>query len=537
VERVGIEDNFFELGGDSILSVRVVARARQAGLQFSPRHLFQHQTIASLTELVTQNASTPVSLEGDAPFTPIQMWFFESKRSCPDHYNQAVLLTCKQRLDEEVLERSLKCVTEHHEGLRSRFYNDGGSWRQGSVDQEPERLSVVYEMRGLSLDEARGFLSYHATRLQSSLNLATGPLLRAGLFRGREDRLLLIVHHLIVDGISWRILLEDLESVYQQLSSGQRTEMPGKSASFHEWAKALSIYAGEETVKHEYPHWMAQTRSAEDKLPLDLSRGSNTEGSARAITFELGAQETRELMQSLPRVFKANIQDVLLTALLMTISQWTGRDRLLVDLEGHGREEISTALDVSRTVGWFTALYPVVLQRKRGADLAGQLIAVRDTLLSVPNHGIGYGILRYLRSDSDEIRRQPPAEISFNYLGRFDATFTPRSLFSPDTGPVGPVHAPDDERQYVFDVNAVVAEGSLKMSWTYSSNLHTEEKVQQLVDNLKLWINRILALTRGKLSVAASATGAGGASLGSKTRRVGASLRASEILEAEKNRP
>ncbi|HEY2136756.1 MAG TPA: condensation domain-containing protein, partial [Xanthobacteraceae bacterium] len=367
IDRVGIDDNFFALGGDSILSIQVVARANEAGLRLTARQMFEHQTIAGLALLA---GSVPASegeqglVTGDVPLTPIQHWFFEQNLAEPHHFNQALLLECRKRLSAGPLNEALARVASHHDALRLRYVREAAGWRQfegdgdGKVALEPIDLSTIHPAaQDAALTEA-------TERLQASLDLRAGPLLRAALFDfgpTRPQRLLLIIHHLAVDAVSWRILLEDLGRTYDQLRAGAAVRLPPKTTSFKRWAEQLCEYAQSAAMQRETSYWRDRPWTDVARLPVDRIGGKNDVASAGAITVSLSAEETESLLEEAPQAYRTQINDVLLTALVQAFAAWTGRSDLLIALEGHGREELFDRVDLSRTVGWFTSLFPVLL--------------------------------------------------------------------------------------------------------------------------------------------------------------------------------
>ena len=242
------------------------------------------------------------------------------------------------------------------------------------------------------------------------------------------------MHHLAVDGVSWRILLEDLGRVYQQLQRSEAVSFPPKTTSFARWAKLLEEYARSEQARGELDYWTNLSAKRVKPLPVDLRDGRNIEAETRTLTIALDAGETQALLRDVARTYQIQINDVLLTALLEAFSDWTREQAILIELEGHGREDLFADVDLSRTVGWFTNAFPVLLEAKSGLKPRAALQSVKQQLSSIPRHGIGYGLLRYLNDDeaaAQQMRRLPKPEISFNYLGQLDQMLDDSALFSP----------------------------------------------------------------------------------------------------------
>jgi non-ribosomal peptide synthase protein (TIGR01720 family) len=487
LERVGIHDNFFELGGDSILSIQVISRASRAGLVLTPKDIFQKQTIAQLCS-VTRTAKLIDAeqgiVSGPTPLTPIQRWFFELNLKEPAHFNQSVAMEATV-LDPSTLKRALECLLKHHDVLRNRFFSED----DGVVQlNEPSPLDVPFHLEDLSAShpsEREAAMQAAMLRWQKSLSLERGPLVRLVLLQrggGAPDRLLWIIHHLVVDGVSWRVLLEDLNTAYEQLRQGREPQLSLKTTSFRQWAQRLVEYANTPQLVGELPFWLDNANARPAPLPRDHSLGPNDVQSTYTIATILSGDETRALLNEFPELLRAQINEVLVTALALALDEWTGSQTVLIDMEGHGREAIFEDVDLSRTVGWFTSLFPLVL-RLSGARAPGDaLISVKEQLRRVPNRGVGYGVLRYICQDASAIMRLrslPQADIAFNYLGQFgqssgelDASEIVRDQTRSDLA----------LRRHAIEVNATVIGGVLRTQWTFSGNLHSRSSAERLVN-------------------------------------------------------
>ncbi|HEU5227602.1 MAG TPA: amino acid adenylation domain-containing protein, partial [Ktedonobacteraceae bacterium] len=494
--QVGVFDSFFELGGDSILCFQIVAQAHQSGLHITPKHIFDHPTIAQLAEVTStlEGVYTEQGLiTGQVPLTPIQRWFFEQQLPEPQHWNQSLVLRAEQTLDPILLRQAVTALLRHHDSLRSRFIYKESRWEQFIAgDEEPASLTII-DLSGLDTPAQRAAAESTATRLQASLNLSEGPLWRTALFKlgtDQADRLLLIAHHLIIDGVSWRILLEDLHTACQQLQRRLPIELPPKTVSFKHWSHSLQQYAQSSMLQQEAAYWREIARASAVPLPLDFPDGRNTEADARTATVSLSEHETQALLQEIPRICHTQINEVLLTALFATWQQWTGTQQLLVDMESHGREApFSTddlETDLSRTVGWFTALFPVHLAVEKAAIEQGPveiLKAVKEQVRSIPHRGIGYGVLRYLCPDENiaaRLRELPSPQISFNYLGQFDQNARTTALLTIAPENYGIERSERGERSHTIEINGLVADKQLHMHWTYSKQLHRQATIERL---------------------------------------------------------
>jgi len=491
LERVGVHDNFFELGGDSILSIQIVSRARRAGLQFRPRQIFLNPTVARLASVVSTAA--PVHAEqgavgGEAELLPIQRWFFEQEVPERSRWNMPVLLEVRRTLDPALLESALTAVVAHHDALRFRYGRKDGAWRQVYAPMDGPVAVERVDLSWIVPSELPAEIERRCAAAQGALDLGRGPVLKALLLEpgnGRTSRLLLAVHHLVVDGVSWRVLLEDLTTAYEQLARGERVALPPKTTSFQHWAKRLGDHARAGGFDAEREYWLAAGRDV-SSLPVDFpeGRGGNTGATARRVSVSLDAETTRALLQEVPAVYRTQANDALLAALAATVGRWTGRPRLLVDLEGHGREEeLFGDVDLSRTVGWLTTLYPVRVDATGASGPGAALRAVKEQLRAVPGAGIGYGALRWLSSDAatrEALAALPRPELRFEYLGQFDQTVDESSLFGMADEPVGDAESPLAPRSHLLEVGCGVLEGRLQVFWTYSEAVHRRETVEAL---------------------------------------------------------
>jgi amino acid adenylation domain-containing protein/non-ribosomal peptide synthase protein (TIGR01720 family) len=487
LKQVGVHDNFFELGGDSILSIQIIARANQAGLRLTTRQLFEHQTVAELAEVAGTAAAVnaeqgPVS--GRVPLTPVQRSFFAEQQPEPEHFNQSLMLQINEpRYTAEVLRQAMKAVVAQHDALRLRFTQSAEGWEEFNAAAEENDYFSVVDLRHLAEAEQVAALEADAAQQQSSLDLSAGPLLRVCYYDLGEDtpaRLLIIIHHLGVDGVSWRILLEDLASACEQAAGKDEISLGTKTTSYKEWAERLRDYANGNEVKAQEEYWRGVTARARQVklLPVDHQGGANTLSGARSVEVSLSREETSALLSEVPAVYRTEINEVLLTALVTALGSWTGERRVLVELEGHGREDIGEGVDVTRTVGWFTTVYPVVLEVGAGAGIGEALKEVKEQVRGVRGRGLGWGLLRWMRTPVEETKVD--AELSFNYLGQFDQMFSASSPFSPAAESPGPERSPRSRRSYLLDITGSVFDGQLRMSWTYDTDTHRRETIEQV---------------------------------------------------------
>ncbi|NUO78610.1 amino acid adenylation domain-containing protein [candidate division KSB1 bacterium] len=488
LEKVGVHDNFFELGGDSILSIQIISKAKQAGLHITPLQIFQHQTIAELAQVAGAQRITNAEqgfVSGDLPLTPIQCWFFEKELPHPDHWNVSLLLEVQREIPLALLQQAAQHLLNHHDALRIRFSNDAG-WRQTVLGMAQNAPVDHVDISSWKEDQQIVALEEKTAEFQAKLNLARGPLMRFVLFErgaGRRPYLLWVLHHLVCDVVSWRIMIEDLQSALEQLERGGVVQLPAKTTSFKHWAERLAAHAQSETVKSELEYWRTALAAPLPALPLDYQNdlAANTEASTRALKVFLTPEETRALLQEVPKAYNTQINEALVTALAQSFCQWTGGSSVLIDLEGHGREEIFAEVDLSRTVGWFTIFYPVLL-KVAGADPGEAISAIKEQLRRIPKRGLGYSLLRYLHREA-ALAALPQAQINFNYLGQFDQVLQDSARFHLVQETNIYDRSPAGMRSHVLEIVGSVIRGSLQVEWFYSANLHRAATIEVLAQN------------------------------------------------------
>ncbi|SFS46604.1 non-ribosomal peptide synthetase [Marininema halotolerans] len=499
-EEIGIEDNFFELGGDSILSIQIAGKAMQKGIQLSVNQMFHYQTIADLARVVQyqqmdelEEGDTP---EGEVPLTPIQKWFFEQKIPNIHHWNQAVFLETPPGTQAEGLRESFATLIDSHDSFRLRYRKQNGSWVQAYSATGDHGQLHVYDVSNLSSHVRDERMKSTMDHLQRSLHIEEGPLIQAAFFYGGEEesgQLFITAHHLIVDGYSWRVILEDLHHFYEQWERHGAITPSRKTLSFQKWSEHVTDYAQSVGIHEEMSYWLKETETSVVTIPVDKGEGLNSEGSAHILSCLLKEEETHQLVYDIHSSFHTRVEEILLTALSCTLAEWTGQ--ILVDLEGHGREKLMHDHDVSRTIGWFTSVFPLVLGKCHGkGDLAAQIKGVKEQFRGIPRGGIGYEILYYLGKEDlqEQLTSKPRAPFSFNYLGQFDQRAQKDSRFTLTDLPTGSSRDEKALRSHLIEMDCMIVNGELRMDWKYSIHKHEEKTIQQLADRYLGHLKRIM---------------------------------------------
>lgn len=501
---ISIYDNFFDLGGDSISGMQIVSKARSQGLQLTPTQLFQHQTIAEQAVIATEIASTDTEAssqeipEGNIPFSPIQWDFFEQNLPEPHHYNQSLLLSVQPNLNVAALQTALNTLVSHHDALRLRFKQSESGWQQHYAPESQDDVPLE-EVSLLASEQLK--LNEIIANFQASLNLEKGPLFRSILLhleqkQGNEtDKLLLVTHHLVVDGVSWRVLLSDVATAYAQAEAKQAISLPARTASFGAWTQYLNQHLNQQDFETALNHWSTVCRQ-QSHLPVEIASGQNTIADEQESVISLASKETEKL-KKLP----LSIDVLLLTTLSQTLgqwsSQWNRQPSLVIDMEGHGRQLPSKReqsqeehLDLSRTVGWFTCVYPLHLSLPSDS-LTEQVDYVSQQLNLVPHQGISYGLLRLQHHDNDA-QLASPAEVSFNYLGQIDKIADGIDLLQKiEAAPAS--RCTQANRRYLFDIVAVIQNEQLQVKWRYSQKQYQHSTIEQLTQRFISHLSSLIA--------------------------------------------
>jgi len=513
VSELNIDDNFFEMGGDSILTLQVTARAVAAGIRITPRQIFENPTVERLAAVVEY--SRPAEGErpededesGEVPLTPIQHDFFQHNYPDQNHYNQAALFRLLRPLGPMECKEVFAFLIARHDALRLRFHKTDTGWSQTVEQQERNPVVEFVSYRDdADLNQSSG-IGAVCDRFQTSLNIEHGPLLRVTVIeRHEENYLLIVIHHLAIDAVSWNILLQEFIAAYDLVSRGKPIELPAPTTSFSKWAGKLAEYGRSEALSKEEAYWTSGERSRVGLLPTDFAEGENSETSACTVSAALDSQTTDLLLRELPGIYHAQVKELLLGSLAHGLSQWTGQGRLLINMEGHGREQLADPLDLSRTVGWFTTLTPVYLEFDPSNDPRLTLKVVKEQYRTIPGNGIGHGALLHLSGRAEtktKLAELPHAQICLNYLGQSNMELSAGDPWiTPTTETPGACRPRDARRIYLLDVQAGIMNGRLHMDWSYSRNVHKHETIEELSRNVIASLQLLIDLSASSPEVA-----------------------------------
>jgi len=493
-QKIGVTHNFFTIGGDSIKSIQISARLRKEGYRVGMRDIFQNPTIAELARFVKkeERKSDQSAMIGIVPLTPIQKAFFQNQKVDRHHFNHAVMLYSKEGFDEAAVNVIFKKIQEHHDALRMTYKEEKGEIIQYNHGLDYPLSLQTFDLRNQK--NAKEELELAAQRMQTEIDLEKGPLMKLGLFLLEDgDRLLIIVHHLVIDGVSWRIMFEDIETLYQQYKRSENLELPWKTDSFKLWSEKLSEYSNSEEFLKELNWWKRWETVKFDDIQKDFPDGSNFMKDVAKLSFTLSEEETEFLLTKVHESFKTEINDILLTALGLAINKTWNLHNVLIGFESHGRQEIIKNLDIHRTIGWFSCFYPILLFISNVKSLSRVIKEIKENLRSIPNQGIGYSILKYLTplesKNSVDFNLSP--QFLFNYLGQFDGDLEEKS-FKQSRESVGNVLSPNIQRDFEIDIASIIANKRMFISISYSKNQYRKESMERFLKQYEAELRQVI---------------------------------------------
>jgi non-ribosomal peptide synthase protein (TIGR01720 family) len=486
---IGVHDNFFEIGGDSILSIQIVTKARQKGIFLAPNQIFEHQTISELA-LCTKSENKNIveqKIVGSVSLLPIQHWFFEEHKNAPHHWNQALMFDVPENANKDILQKSIGYLIDYHDALRSGFERTEEGWNAFVAEHADINSFVSIDLTGISSLEIDSTIKAKSIELQINQDLSKAGLFRALFFKcgqGNKNKLLLVAHHLVVDAVSWQILVSDLESIYLQLSREEEITLSSKTASCHRWGNQLNELSTSGEFDGEREFWKEQT--CLESIPTDIdSHLTIYEKSIKTIALKIDLAATEILVKNSNETYHTKTEELLITSLMLGFEKWANIRSVCLGLERHGRKY--SKLDVTNTVGWFTTYFPLSLKIEDGSDFKSSIICIKEKLRSIPNEGIGYGVLRYLNK-IDGLTQKPP--VIFNFLGNqrpFDSNVLGKGTFILEG-----VRSTESERHHLLEINAFIEEGQLNFRFSYSEQFHKPESIHNLVEHFQNALHQVI---------------------------------------------
>ncbi|MEC1507169.1 amino acid adenylation domain-containing protein, partial [Bacillus haynesii] len=497
IEDIGISHHFFAAGGDSIKALQIISRLAKMNLKLEMKALFANPKIKDLSRLITEETrhrkhNKPVT--GETELLPIQKRYFANNKEELNHFNQSFMLFRKDGYDENIVRTAFNKILEQHDALRMIYEEKDGDIIQYNRGYRENLFDLdVYDVRGLDCQAEKVFEL--ATGIQKKSSIRKGKLVHLGIFRADEgDHLLIAIHHLVVDGVSWRILFEDFETLYLQALKDEPLDIGYKTDSYQEFARQLKKYAQSRRLLKEREYWQKALEADVPFIPAEKLERDTFEHST-TLSIRIGPDVTANLLRNANKAYNTEINDILLTALIAAVRDITGENKLKVMMEGHGREDILDGVDITRTIGWFTTVYPVFIDLGEEKEISQNIKMVKETLRKIPNKGIGYGVLKYMTEELQKIQTQAP--LSFNYFGEMNNDMN-RKVFSQSPFSPGESIGGKIVRHCAIEMNAISLNGELTIYTTFNQDQYQTSAIEQLNQSFKENLEKIVDHCVGK---------------------------------------
>jgi non-ribosomal peptide synthase protein (TIGR01720 family) len=491
--KIGIYDNFFELGGDSIKAIRAVSKLRELGYETSIKNIMKYRDVETIaTNLQTEQLIKieQEQLVGIISMLPIQLEFFENHFKEEHHYNQAMLLKAKERMNPDYITKVMNVILHKHDMLRAVFLNH----KQIILDSR----NTIFGLEQVELrqyDNSWFEMQSRNQLIQKQFNLEEGPLVKSCLYHCKDgDYLFICIHHLIVDGVSWRIILEDIETAYKQCIENTDIILPKKTSSYKKWIETLQKYAKKDSVIGEFPYWKGICEEAiECNLSIHLDEKeynrqakSTWERTKKISIIQIEEALTKALLFDANKAYATRINDLLLTSLGRAVNGWINQSKICVELESHGREDLDKNVVLDRTVGWFTNTYPIILHSE--GTIENQIIVTKEMFRKVKANGIGYGILNYF--GESKLPKVKP-EICFNYLGVNDLDRSNGIFELVEYTNQGDI-SDKNHLENSLSINAFVVNSIMNIEIMYDSTKYPEEEINKFCNAYKLALKEVV---------------------------------------------
>ncbi len=515
----GAFDSFFDLGGDSIRAIRLVSLLREMGCQVSVADIMKQKTVRGIACCAESDGTAAISqepYEGTVPDSAIVAFFKDMKLPCPGHYNQTRLLEMSDRAGRDNLQKAWDALVYQHDMLRAVFKDETLFVRNADATIEIEEYTVQSDNSKRAAENTEAVTEI-CKMIQTQINMDKA-LMRIALIHGiSHDYLYIAIHHLVIDGVSWRIILSDLETAYGQVLQGEEIRLPHKTNTYNDYAKALLRFRDSYILSLEIPYW----KDVQKKLIyLGTADGKDYKRSFGRLALTLDAQNTYSFLHADFGKLNTDINDALLTAVCRSFHDVTGNNRISVQLEGHGREEIGERLSTDRTVGWFTSEYPVIVEGFN-KDLRHDCLISKEALHRVPNKGFGYNVLRFIDSGKPDnigsstdqkegLDKNLTAQIGFNYLGDMGLEETDGARFFTDTDiPVGDDISPLNAYGPDIAINCYVQGGCFNLFMDFNKEFYGVDEARRFAEGILSQIKEITKYLSSDIATVVTATDLG----------------------------
>jgi len=484
-EKVSALDNFYEIGGDSISAIQIASHLYKNKYKVSVKDIMRYPIIQELASRVTSltRIADQGTVTGEVKLTPIQSHFFHMEKMIPNHYNQSVCLKFKDRIKPDALLKALKFIQHWHDALRTTYEIKEKDATQYINDNTiPVNLSYFNFRKGEKMEE----IIEKANEVQSSISLENGPLMQSAIFDRKDaDYLLIAIHHLIIDVVSWRIIIEDLSLLYQQALDGKPLKLMAKTDSFKTWSEVLTKHSQSEKFNKEKAYWNPILKQEFQQIPYDFNKSNNSIGKVEDVqscSIQINEHYSKLLDNKVHSAFHTNINDILLTALGISVNRYFKLSSVPVMLESHGRVKLDKTINTNRTVGWFTSEFPVLLETDCNHDHANQIKLIKDYLHKVPNNGLGYMLLKYMNNQPNETNENTLLpQISFNYIGKIENGNNNNNPFVLLEAPLGSDESGKNISDYPLEFFGASTEQGKTFTIKYHSTQFKQETIEQLL--------------------------------------------------------
>ncbi|WP_432409134.1 amino acid adenylation domain-containing protein [Wukongibacter sp. M2B1] len=492
-DKIGLNDNFYHLGGDSIKAIQIAARMKSKNFKIKVKDILKYPVIKGMALKVKKDYVQPEANElakGIIERTPIVSWFFHQDFNNIAHWNQSVLLDLKLDISSKELGRIVKELIRHHDMLRVNYDKTKEIMFYNNAHLDREKEGIVIDLSSYSYEQQKREMKKLGEKIKSGFNIEEDILFNIVVFDlgSRGNRMLITAHHLVIDAVSWRIILEDLKSIIFQMRNNKEIELKDKSDSYQKWARQVNRYSNYE-LKRERRYWDSiisklDSFSQPKDIDKELLRFSNT------IERSLNKKETESLLGAANIAYGTKTNELLIMAMAFTWAKLTGDNKVIIELESHGRHDYLTEdVDVSRTVGWFTSIYPVVLEIRED-EVVSRIKALKEQLRSILNDGFDFSILRYLSKKLDVGTKK---YIRFNYIGDITNSFDSEDVFSLAHEECGAEYSMENHMTSKLDINCIIKRGELNVYVTYSTERFDKEYITEFINK---YIDQIKSLIK-----------------------------------------
>ncbi|PHG45629.1 hypothetical protein COI54_18720 [Bacillus wiedmannii] len=502
-EEISVLDDFFYLGGDSIKAIQVSSILDERNLRMTITDIIKYRNIESLAKIISINDQVVDQgiVTGNIKLSPIQTWFFKESKFKKEHFYQSAMLKSTIKLNRDAVKEIFYKIQEHHDMLRTCFTLNDDEIKQEILDLSyPLNFNVIDMYNKCEIEE---IVRDEVRKLENSFTFNSGTMMNVTLFQTEsEDYIYIMIHHLVVDTVSWNIIIKDIDTLLRQYLNGEEYCLPKKTNSMKQWVEELYSYANSREFLEEKEYWEKICNEKFNSIPFDFNYSSNIVKNTEEITFTLNSEETSILLKKSTNKYNVEFLDILLSTLSSTIYDWTSNHKFVIMLEGHGRENLFEKINVNRTVGWFTSLYPMVIEVPESNHILDVLKETKKIRNNIINNGIGYNILRYITEDKykEDVKWNLESPIAFNYHGEISKGNEDGILTLIDNVDANNISS-DSERQFALEFNSKIYNGQLKVSLVYNKEAYKAENVNKIVETYKSKLYQIINLTEEKLEI------------------------------------